>query len=93
VGTSRCGQRRESSCSIRALPGEADEFVSVTVNPDGSISPPVVVLAGDFASGRASFDLSSDGSLLMIRELPAAAPTLQVVVNWAAPRGLTIPDP
>jgi serine/threonine-protein kinase len=62
--------------------------VSVTLNPDGSTSAPAVVLTGDYVVGRATFDVFPDGSLLMIKELPAAAPSLQVVVNWTALRGL-----
>jgi hypothetical protein len=87
----------------RAQP-DTDEVVSVTVNPDGSIGPPFVMLTGNSAragpletatavSGPASFDVFPDGSLLMIRELPAAGPALQVVVNWAALRGLRTAEP
>ncbi len=65
-----------------ARPDKADEVVSVTVNPDGSIGPPLVVPTGDSASGRASFDFFPDGSLLLMKELPAAPPTLEAVANW-----------
>ncbi len=73
---------------LRALPDRRAEVLSVSVSPDGRIGPPTVVATGDYVMEPGVFDVFPDGSLLMIEELPAPSPTLEVIVNWAALRGL-----
>jgi hypothetical protein len=72
----------------RALPDRLTEFVRVPVGPDGPIGQPTVVTTGDQLGDRGAFDVFPDGSLLLLEELPAPSPNLDVVVNWAALRGL-----
>jgi len=73
---------------LRALPDRLTEVVRVSVSPNGRIGQPTVVTTGDYRMEAGALDVFPDGSLLMIEELPASSPNLDVVVNWAALRGL-----
>ncbi len=73
---------------FRTLPDGLTEVVRVPVSPDGRLGQPAVVTTGAYWMNRGSLDVFPDGSLLMIEDLPAPSPHLDVVVNWAALRGL-----
>jgi Tol biopolymer transport system component len=72
----------------RSLSDSLTEVVRVPVSPGGRLGQPTVVTTGAYWIDRGSLDVFPDGSLLLIEELPAASPNLDVVVNWVALRGL-----
>jgi hypothetical protein len=71
------------------LQGEPDEVVRVTINADGSSGPEAVVARGDYVDGWNTFDVFPDGSLVMMQNVASPSPSLEVVLNWPATRGLT----
>ena len=73
----------------RANEGKPGEILSVAVDPDGAVSAPTVVLTGDYVRDKGAYDPFPDGSFLVLKDhAPAAAPRLEVVVDWAVQRGL-----